>query len=174
MQVYSPSAVREAFGITKDVTLRAWHNTDGLSVGIHRANGHRGYTLADAALVAMVARYTGHDGAGLGFMQHRAAVSLANALRERLAKTEAGYREAWGADMLREMAHARPAALCWPRAGGWEVEFHATRGAWSGALLDRPHGGRPGSALLIDFTELLQCALVQLSVVGARPEDTNA
>jgi hypothetical protein len=118
-----------------------------------------------------VARYTGHDGEGLGFMQHRAAVSLANALREMLAKTEAGYREAFGGEMLTEMARSRPAALCWPRAGGWEVEFHATCGAWSGALLDRPRSGRPGSAVLIDFTDLLQRALGGLARIGARPED---
>lgn len=163
--MYSPSQVCAAAGNIKASTLRAWHNTDGLAIGTHRPNGHRAYSETDAALLMWVSRQTGADGAGLGFMQHGAAVKIANKLQEPLALIWSQYRAVCGVDAHREMDADWPMAFAYPHSAGfvdgWEVEVFVRTRDWAGVLLD--HRIRRGTPVLIELSTIMRVALYALS-----------
>jgi len=166
--MYSPAQVCAAAGGIKPTTLRAWHNIDGLTVGRHQENGHRGYSEVDVALVMWIARQTGADGAGLGYMNHAAAVKIANKLLEPLGAIWAGYRAGHATEVFQAMDAAAPMAFATPSAGGWDVEIFPTIGAWAGALIERRNRVRP--PILIDLSTIMKRA----AAAGSRMPDASA
>jgi len=157
MPLYSPGQIRAAFGL-QAVKLHAWHNTYGLTAGVHQPNGHRRYSLADAAMVGIVANMEGE----LGFMQHRPAVALANAVRDHAIAVLAQYAGA-GADMLVKMGEDRPGVVCTRRNNAWAIQSYANDRE-QGEALARAGGF---SFIVIDFMSLFQTAAVALSRPGA-------
>jgi len=114
------------------------------------------------------------NGAGFGYMNHAAAVKIANKLLEPLGELWADYRAAYGTEVFLELDADAPMAFATPSTGGWDVEIFPTIGAWAGALIERRNRVRP--PILVELSAIMKRAAAagpRMPDGGGREESTR-